>query len=126
MGSGRPSNQSPGRPEFRRCPPRPSPRPGSRATSRRPSATRACRPSAVRAPATPPTRVLTPVPIATESETVLELSVADQPWWGDHAFYPQPEGWDCLEDRFPLVPLTALIEMLSDEAQKLVPGSVVV
>ncbi|WP_110240540.1 type I polyketide synthase [Nocardioides gilvus] len=65
-------------------------------------------------------------PVANESETLLELSVAAQPWWGDHAFYPQPPGWECLEDRFPLVPLTALIEMLADEAHKLLPGGVVV
>ncbi|QCC78433.1 acyltransferase domain-containing protein [Nocardioides daphniae] len=94
----------------------------------RPAVRRAARPAtrpvATRHVQQAPARVLTPT--AQESETVLELSVAAQPWWGDHAFYPQPEGWECLEDRFPLVPMTALIEMLADEAQKLVPGSVVV
>src|SRR5690606_31513798 len=59
-------------------------------------------------------------------ETRLDLSVAAQPWWGDHAFYPQPEGWPVLEDRFPLVPMTALIEIMGDEARKLVPDGVVI
>ncbi|NLD75115.1 MAG: 4'-phosphopantetheinyl transferase superfamily protein [Acidimicrobiales bacterium] len=58
-------------------------------------------------------------------ETVLELSVPAQPWWGDHAFYEQPAGWPCLEDEFPLVPMTAILEMLGSEAEALVPGTVV-
>lgn len=57
-------------------------------------------------------------------ETRLELSVPAQPWWGDHAFYEQPPGWPCLEDEFPLVPMTAIIEMLATEAEALVPGTV--
>ncbi|MGN0064834.1 MAG: beta-ketoacyl synthase N-terminal-like domain-containing protein [Nocardioides sp.] len=56
-------------------------------------------------------------------ETVRHLSVAEQPYWADHAFYPQRAGWDVLEDRFPLVPLTGLIEMMAEEAEALVPGT---
>ncbi|MEO6628069.1 MAG: 4'-phosphopantetheinyl transferase superfamily protein, partial [Aquihabitans sp.] len=67
-----------------------------------------------------------PKPDTNRRETVLELSVAAQPWWGDHAFYPQPDGWPVLEDRFPLVPMTAIIEMLAAEAEALVPGSVAI
>jgi phosphopantetheinyl transferase len=52
--------------------------------------------------------------------------VADQPWWRDHSFYEQPPGWPCLEDEFPLVPMTGIIEMLADEAEALVPGTVAV
>ncbi len=63
-------------------------------------------------------------PGATSRQSVLRLSVADQPWWGDHAFYKQPPGWDCLEDEFPLVPMTAILQMASDEAEALVPGTV--
>ncbi len=62
----------------------------------------------------------------TSRETIHRLSVADQPWWSDHAFYPQREGWQILEDRFPLVPLTGLIEMMTAEAEALVPGTVTV
>ncbi|MCD6641154.1 MAG: polyketide synthase dehydratase domain-containing protein, partial [Nocardioides sp.] len=49
-----------------------------------------------------------------------------QPWWIDHAFYPQPEGWPVLEDRFPLVPMTGLVEMMAAEATALVPGTVAI
>ncbi|MCB0988419.1 MAG: polyketide synthase dehydratase domain-containing protein [Microthrixaceae bacterium] len=55
-----------------------------------------------------------------------DLSVADQPWWHDHSFYEQPADWHCLEDEFPLVPMTGIIEMLAAEAQALVPGTVAV
>lgn len=90
---------------------------------------------AVQRPVTQPTAVAGPVAapsrdpltaLETSQETLLSLSVAEQPWWGDHAFYPQQPGWPVLEDRYPLVPLTGLIEMMSDAAQALVPGSVVV
>lgn len=80
-----------------------------------------------------PSRRLPPAPAAAAPadgpawrETELHLSVAEQPWWADHAFYEQPAGWPCLEDEFPLVPMTAILEMLSTEAEALVPGSVAV
>ena len=112
--AGRQSERSPRQPEVMTSRPQAAPAPQAHAQQAAPTPqVTAPRPSAT-------------TPIASVSETVLELSVAAQPWWGDHAFYPQPPGWDCLEDRFPLVPLTALIEMLSEEAQKLLPGSVVV
>ena len=57
-------------------------------------------------------------------ETVHHLSVADQPFWLDHAFYEQPAGWPVVDDLFPLVPMTAIIEMLQHAAEDLVPGSV--
>ncbi len=57
-------------------------------------------------------------------ETVHHLSVADQPYWLDHAFYEQPVGWPVVDDLFPLVPMTAIIEMLQHAAEDLVPGTV--
>ncbi|MCU1368999.1 MAG: Beta-ketoacyl synthase [Ilumatobacteraceae bacterium] len=57
-------------------------------------------------------------------ETVHHLSVAEQPYWLDHAFYEQPAGWPVVDDLFPLVPMTAIIEMLQHAAEDLVPGSV--
>ncbi|WP_426575024.1 beta-ketoacyl synthase N-terminal-like domain-containing protein [Aquihabitans sp. McL0605] len=57
-------------------------------------------------------------------ETVHDLSVAAQPYWLDHAFYEQPAGWPVVDDLFPLVPMTAIIEMLQHEAEALVPGTV--
>ena len=85
----------------------------------------------------PPRSRMSPAPTPTSSpagpaegpawrETELHLSVAEQPWWADHAFYEQPAGWPCLEDEFPLVPMTAILEMLSTEAEALVPGTVAV
>jgi acyl transferase domain-containing protein/phosphopantetheinyl transferase (holo-ACP synthase) len=57
-------------------------------------------------------------------ETVHHLSVADQPYWLDHAFYEQPAGWPVIEDLFPLVPMTAIIAMLQEAAEDLVAGTV--
>ncbi len=59
-------------------------------------------------------------------ETRRRLSVADQPFWLDHAFYEQPADWPVLEDLFPLVPMTAIVEMLQHEAEALLPGHVAV
>lgn len=57
-------------------------------------------------------------------ETVHHLSVAEQPYWLDHAFYEQAPGWSEVEDLFPLVPMTAIIAMLQQSAEELVPGTV--
>lgn len=57
-------------------------------------------------------------------ETVHDLSVDAQPYWLDHAFYEQPVGWPVVDDLFPLVPMTAIIEMLQHAAEDLVPGTV--
>ncbi|MEZ5180136.1 MAG: acyltransferase domain-containing protein [Acidimicrobiales bacterium] len=78
------------------------------------------------APSTEPGRASAAPAGPAARETELHLSVADQPWWADHAFYEQPVGWPCLEDEFPLVPMTAILEMLATEAEALVPGSVTV
>ncbi len=64
------------------------------------------------------------VPSPSLKETVHHLSVADQPFWLDHAFYEQPTGWPVVDDLFPLVPMTAIIEMLQHAAEDLVPGTV--
>jgi len=93
-----------------------------------PPQARSATPTPANAPIAPIAPTPAPVPAADPNvhETVLHLSVADQPWWGDHAFYEQPDGWPCLEDEFPLVPMTAIIEMLATEAEALVPGTVTV
>lgn len=93
---------------------------------------------------TPPTRTSYPAPPQTAAsgttsdqggeegvavspslkETVHHLSVEAQPFWLDHAFYEQPAGWPVVDDLFPLVPMTAIIEMLQHAAEDLVPGTV--
>lgn len=59
-------------------------------------------------------------------ERELVLSVDEQPAWLDHAFYRQPEGWPAPEDRFPLVPMTGILEMMGQLALELDPQRVVV
>jgi len=54
------------------------------------------------------------------------LSLADLPHVIDHCFYRQPPGWQDLSDRFPVMPMTAILQMMIDEARALVPGRVVV
>ena len=54
----------------------------------------------------------------------LPLSVARFPYLIDHCFYPQPEGWPELADRFPVVPMTTAVSMMTDLARELVPGLV--
>ncbi|WP_110180681.1 4'-phosphopantetheinyl transferase superfamily protein [Nocardioides solisilvae] len=56
----------------------------------------------------------------------LRLSVEEQPWWLDHAFFQQPDGWPDTEDTFPLVPMTGIVQLLVEEAEALVPGAVTV
>ena len=111
--------------EARRSPgriARPAPR---RTVSNREAPVAPVAPGAVEAPAAGAVSV-GPVGSADTREVSWELSVADQPWWRDHSFYEQPPGWPCLEDEFPLVPMTGIIEMLADEAEALVPGTVAV
>jgi len=44
----------------------------------------------------------------------------------DHAFYRQREGWPHVADLRPVVPLTALIEVMAEVARQLSPGRLVV
>jgi acyl transferase domain-containing protein len=52
------------------------------------------------------------------------LSVDLHPELADHAFYRQPAGWPHLEDAYPLVPMTMLLEIMMDAAVALCPGRV--
>jgi 3-oxoacyl-(acyl-carrier-protein) synthase len=53
------------------------------------------------------------------------LSLRELPAMIDHTLYPQPDDCDP-SDRFPVVPMTAMIEMMGEVAQRLVPGRTVV
>ena len=48
------------------------------------------------------------------------------PYLLDHCFYRQPDGWPSHADRFPVVPMTMLLEVMADAARALVPGLPVV
>jgi phosphopantetheine--protein transferase-like protein len=52
------------------------------------------------------------------------LSVETLPALSDHCFFRQPPDWPSMVDRFPVVPMTALIELMVEEAAKLAPGMV--
>ncbi|ADP79287.1 type I polyketide synthase [Pseudofrankia inefficax] len=54
------------------------------------------------------------------------LSLPELPHVIDHCFYRQPPGWKDLSDRFPVMPMTAVLQMMIDEARALAPGRVVV
>jgi phosphopantetheinyl transferase (holo-ACP synthase) len=42
----------------------------------------------------------------------------------DHCFYRQPPGWTDMSDRFPVVPMTEVLELMIAEAAVLFPGRV--
>jgi phosphopantetheine--protein transferase-like protein len=58
--------------------------------------------------------------------TTRTLSLATMPYLADHCFYRQPDGWSEPADRYPVVPLTTILELMADAARALSPGSTVV
>ncbi|HJT04991.1 MAG TPA: beta-ketoacyl synthase N-terminal-like domain-containing protein, partial [Pseudonocardiaceae bacterium] len=61
-----------------------------------------------------------------QASTMRTLSLATTPELIDHCFYRQPDGWPEPADRYPVVPLTTMLELMADAARDLVPGRVVV
>jgi acyl transferase domain-containing protein/phosphopantetheinyl transferase len=61
-----------------------------------------------------------------QATTTRTLSLATMPYLADHCFYAQPAGWSEPADRYPVVPLTTVLELMADAAQALVPGRTVV
>jgi len=74
-------------------------------------------------PGTPPAPEA-PAPVAAVTRRV--FSVEHDPYLLDHCFYRQPAGWSSHADRFPVVPMTMLLEVMADAARDLVPGLPVV
>jgi hypothetical protein len=56
---------------------------------------------------------------------VVTISTAAFPWLVDHCFYRQADGWEDVSDRFPVVPMTTMVELLADAANRLDPELVV-
>jgi hypothetical protein len=52
------------------------------------------------------------------------ISVESHPELCDHTFYRQPAGWPVMEDRYPVVPMTMLMELMMDAARELVPHKI--
>jgi len=59
-----------------------------------------------------------------EKRTTRTLSMTSMPALVDHCFFRQPEGWPTISDRHPVVPMTALLELMIDAARELCPGRV--
>ena len=55
----------------------------------------------------------------------VRIGLHEQPWLADHAFYRQAAGWPDDVDRFPVVPMATMVEMLADAARRAAPGRVV-
>jgi phosphopantetheine--protein transferase-like protein len=71
----------------------------------------------------PPTPTA-PTPRRSSVERTFSLDTL--PYVRDHCLLLQPRDWVDDSDRFPVVPLTTLLELMADAARALVPGHVVV
>jgi acyl transferase domain-containing protein/phosphopantetheinyl transferase len=61
-----------------------------------------------------------------QASTTRTLALATMPYLADHCFYRQPDGWPDPTDRYPVVPLTTVLELMADAARALSPGRTVV
>ncbi|MEV8021338.1 beta-ketoacyl synthase N-terminal-like domain-containing protein [Streptomyces sp. NPDC086554] len=69
---------------------------------------------------------LRPPPTAPQAHrTRRRLSLETMPYVRDHCVYLQPDAWPEPSDRFPVVPMTTLLELAADAARQLVPGRAV-
>ncbi|MBT2508406.1 polyketide synthase dehydratase domain-containing protein [Streptomyces sp. ISL-98] len=69
---------------------------------------------------------LRPPPTAPQAHrTRRQLSLETMPYVRDHCVYLQPDTWPEPSDRFPVVPMTTLLELAADAARQLVPGRTV-
>ncbi|MFC9819892.1 beta-ketoacyl synthase N-terminal-like domain-containing protein [Streptomyces erythrochromogenes] len=56
----------------------------------------------------------------------LRLSLAELPCVRDHCVYLQPDGWSEDSDRFPVVPMTTMLELAADAARRHAPPGLAV
>ncbi|MEA2974313.1 MAG: hypothetical protein QOG82_2771 [Actinomycetota bacterium] len=74
-----------------------------------------------------PTAMTPPAPpVPRRSSVERTFSLDTLPYVRDHCLLLQPEGWADDSDRFPVVPLTTLLELMADAARDLVPNKTVV
>jgi phosphopantetheinyl transferase (holo-ACP synthase) len=52
----------------------------------------------------------------------LSVSVDDMPYLRDHCFFVQPDDWPQIEDRWPVVPATTVVQHMIDAAEQASPG----
>ncbi|MFF9983439.1 type I polyketide synthase [Streptomyces erythrochromogenes] len=66
-----------------------------------------------------------PEPFGGGTQT-LRLSLAALPYVRDHCVYLQPDGWSEDSDRFPVVPMTTMLELAADAARRHAPPGLAV
>ncbi|HEV2372500.1 MAG TPA: beta-ketoacyl synthase N-terminal-like domain-containing protein [Streptosporangiaceae bacterium] len=67
-----------------------------------------------------------PAPVAPAgAATTREFSLATMPEIADHCLMPQAQGWPDDSDRFPVVPMTTLLDVMAQAAAEAAPGRVV-
>ncbi len=76
------------------------------------------RSTTIKSPAPPPT--------AEPREFTLRFDMESFPEVVDHCLCEQPEDWPNMEDRFPVMPMTASITLIMEYAERASPGKVVV
>ncbi|MEV6597416.1 beta-ketoacyl synthase N-terminal-like domain-containing protein [Actinoplanes sp. NPDC051346] len=52
----------------------------------------------------------------------LDVSVETMPYLRDHCFFVQPDDWPRVEDRWPVVPATTVVQHMMDAAEQAAPG----
>ena len=65
-------------------------------------------------------------PEVTELTTSRIFSLEAMPYLTDHCVIQQPAGWPEMADRFPVVPLATLLEVMGEAARELLPELVVI
>ncbi|WP_314246659.1 polyketide synthase [Streptomyces sp. DSM 40907] len=77
------------------------------------------------APAPPPAHDLAGAGRA-PGKQLLRLSLAALPYVRDHCVYLQPDGWPEDSDRFPVVPMTTMLELAAEAARRHAPPGLAV
>lgn len=62
-----------------------------------------------------------PEPGTVLHRNTLTISMVDMPYLRDHCFYPQPDDWPAVADRWPVVPGTTIVQHMIDAAGQAVP-----
>ncbi|MFY1702066.1 beta-ketoacyl synthase N-terminal-like domain-containing protein [Micromonospora sp. WMMA1923] len=95
-----------------------------------PAPARSAPPPASARPVAPARAGAGPVRPATAGPEVgrltLRVSLQTMPYLLDHCFFVQPDDWPDPEDRWPVVPATALVAHMMDAVEQVVPGARVV
>ena len=81
-----------------------------------------------RQPAVPATRTeprVAVAPVRAPFSKKLDISLANSPYLMDHCLMRQPEGWTCVDDMDPVIPMTMIFELFGEIAAGQAPGELV-